>query len=133
LCWTCRLLLVVKPFLLCWFCKSMRMGDLFIFYNLPWFLFSMVCSFSCKDHLHPLLRLLIPRYLIISRLLLMELFSYILFQSFHWRYIERLLIFPSWFSILLFCKSCLWCLEVFWILLGKRSCHLRVGIIWLLL
>jgi hypothetical protein len=43
----------------------------------------------------------------------MELFSYILFQSVHCWCIERLLIFGSWFCILLICWSCLWCLGVF--------------------
>jgi hypothetical protein len=35
LCWTCRLLLVVKPFLLCWFCQSLSIGDLSTFCSLP--------------------------------------------------------------------------------------------------
>jgi hypothetical protein len=43
--WICRLLLVVQPFLLCWFYQSMSMGDLSIFCSLLQFLSSMVSSF----------------------------------------------------------------------------------------
>jgi hypothetical protein len=60
--WTCRLFLIVKPLLLCWFCQSMSMGDISTFCNL-WFLSSMVCSFSCRCHLHHLLRLVLGIWL----------------------------------------------------------------------
>jgi hypothetical protein len=45
------------PFLLCWFCQSMRMGTLSTFYSLLRFLSSMVCSSPCRGHLHHLLSL----------------------------------------------------------------------------
>jgi hypothetical protein len=54
--WTCTLLLVVQPFLLCWFCKSISMGDLSTFCSLQ-SLSSVVCSSPCRGHLHPLLSL----------------------------------------------------------------------------
>jgi hypothetical protein len=37
--WTYRLLLAVQPFLLCWFCQSMSMGDPSTFCSLLWSLF----------------------------------------------------------------------------------------------
>jgi hypothetical protein len=55
--WTCRLLLVVLPFLLCWFCQSMSMGDLSIFYNFIRFLSLVTNSFPCRGHSNPLLSL----------------------------------------------------------------------------
>jgi hypothetical protein len=66
----------------------------------------------------------------------MELFTYVLSQSVHFCYTEKLLIFVSWFCILLLCWSCLWCLGVSWWsfldLLSIRPCHLWLGIDWLL-
>jgi hypothetical protein len=41
----------------------------------------------------------------------MELLSYMLSQSVHWWYIERLLIFVNWFCILLLFRGCLCCLS----------------------
>jgi hypothetical protein len=66
----------------------------------------------------------------------MELFSYILSQAVHCWCIERLLIFIDWFHILLLYWCCLWCQGVFWWnfvgLLNIRSCHLQIGIVWLI-
>jgi hypothetical protein len=62
----------------------------------------------------------------------MELLSYILSQFVHCWCRIRLLIFVSWFCILLHCWSCLWCLGVLGGLWGIGSCHLQIGILWLL-
>jgi hypothetical protein len=45
--WTCRLLLVIQLFSQYWFCQSMSMGDLSMFYSFLWFLPSVVYSFYC--------------------------------------------------------------------------------------
>jgi hypothetical protein len=75
-----------------------------------------------------MLSLFLGRYLIFLRLLWMEMFSYILCQSVHCWCIRKLLIFVSWFSIVILCWSCLWHLGVFWCsvvgLLGIRSCYI---------
>jgi hypothetical protein len=55
--WACRLLLVVQPFLLCWFCQSMSPGGLSTFCSLLLSFSSVVCSSSFRGHLHPLLSL----------------------------------------------------------------------------
>jgi hypothetical protein len=50
----------------------------------------------------------------------MELFSYILSQFVHCWCIKKLLIFVTWFCILLHCWSCLWCLGVLgWSVFGS--------------
>jgi hypothetical protein len=54
---TGRLLLVVQLFSLCWFYQSVSMGELSIFCSLLPFLSSIVYSFPCRGHLHPLLSL----------------------------------------------------------------------------
>jgi hypothetical protein len=56
----CRLLLVVKAFSQYCVCQSMNI-EIFpfsiVFFD--FFLSSMVCSFPCRGHLHPLLSLLL--------------------------------------------------------------------------
>jgi hypothetical protein len=46
--WTCRMLLVVRPFSVFWFCQFLSMRDLSTFFSLLQFLFSTVCSFPCR-------------------------------------------------------------------------------------
>jgi hypothetical protein len=55
--WISKLLLIVYPFLLCWFYQSMSIGDLSIFCSLSRALSSGVCSSPCRGHPHPLLSL----------------------------------------------------------------------------
>jgi hypothetical protein len=58
--WKCRLLLVVQPFLLCWFYMiPMSMGNISIFCSLPRSLSSGVCSSPCRGHSYPLFSLLL--------------------------------------------------------------------------
>jgi hypothetical protein len=109
----------------------MSMGNLFIFCSM-WFLSSVVYSFSCRGLSHSLL---IPRYLsFFEAIINIYIYIYFFSQPVHSWCIEKLLSFVNWCCILLLLWSCLWCLVVFWWhfsgLLGIRSFHLQLGIVW---
>jgi hypothetical protein len=67
----------------------------------------------------------------------MGLFFWFFSQFANYWCLEKPLIFVYWFSILLLCWKCLWCLRIlwwcFWGLLGIRQYHVQIRIIYLFL
>jgi hypothetical protein len=102
-----------QPFLLCGFCQSTSTGDLSTFCSLPHSLSSGVSSSSCRGHFHPLLSLFLGIWFFFEVIVNGIVSLYIFPQFVHYWCIEMLLIFVSWFCILLLYWSYVWCLEDF--------------------
>jgi hypothetical protein len=127
--WICRLLLVVQ-FLLCWFCWSMSIGDLFTFCSLPQPFSSVICRSPCRGHLHTLLSLLLDFFFeaIVNGIVFLcsvSICSLLVYRKATDFY--ELILYPATLLELFMVLRCFLC---HW---GTGSCHLQIGILWLFL
>jgi hypothetical protein len=101
----------------------MSMGDFFTFYSFPQSLSSVICSFSSRGHLPPLLSLFDFFEAIGNGIVFLYPLSIC----------SLLILYPD--TLLnLFIVSRSFCVEVFFLSLwGIGSCHLQIGILWLFL
>jgi hypothetical protein len=126
-----RLFLIIQLFSQYWLRQYISKGEVSIFCILPQFLSWMVYSFTCRGLSHPLLSLFLFFEVIVNGIVFLYSFSVCSLLVY-----RKVTDFFNWFCILLSCLNCLWCLGIFWWrfsdFLDIRSCHLQIGIVWLL-